>query len=316
MSPTADIPNVAVTWQAPAGCPDTEYVQARLRYLLRDSSPAARERPLAVHGRVLGLDSGGFELELTTTQGEEEYARSLRASTCEGLTDAGALVIALAIDPELATHDAEAPPVTAEPRPSPATPTVAQPSRTEPSDQPRDASRPPGRTRQARFGVAAGLLADGGTLPAFGYGPYLTFVASSGPFSLELSGLALLPRTALVAGETAEGGRISLLAGDLRACGRLGRLGLDVRGCATLELGNTHAESFGTDVDGSADQLWVAPGAGFVGVQQLSRSVAWRLQLLALFPLQRTEFTIENAGSVHQASAVVLRAGIGVEATF
>lgn len=312
---TVDIPNVVVTWQAPADCPGPKDVQARLQHLLRDSSATARERPLAVHGRVLALASGGFELELTTKQGAEEYSRTLRASTCNGITDAGALVVAIAIDPELAERDAEVP-VAAEEQPSAPAPAVAAAASNEPSEPPRTATRPKGRTREVELGLAAGVLLDGGTLPGFGYGPSLTFLASSGPFSLELSGLGLLPRTATLPGEGGKGGQISLIAADLRACGHLGRLVFDVRGCAELELGRTHAESFGAEVNGSENQLWLAPGAGFVGVRQLRDWVSWRLQVLALFPARRPEFIIENAGSVHQASPIVLRVGLGIEAIF
>jgi hypothetical protein len=164
-----------LAWQAPAGCPQLADVRARLQRLLGPPDPSRPRRFLEVRAFVRTTDTSGFLLELDTTEGTERYSRVLAASTCEGVTDAGALVIALAIDPELAAHVEQQPSAPPEPEMrAPVAPELGSEQQPPPHrrQQPGPALAPtPRRTSDFHWGVVASALADAGTLPGLAVGP-------------------------------------------------------------------------------------------------------------------------------------------------
>jgi hypothetical protein len=91
-----------LTWQAPPSCPVATEVAAAVARLLSEGATSSK-RALLVHGSVTSTSRGaGLLLEMRA--GEQRSRRELSANTCAELGDAAALVIALAINPELASE--------------------------------------------------------------------------------------------------------------------------------------------------------------------------------------------------------------------
>ncbi|MEZ4297347.1 MAG: hypothetical protein R3B70_20450 [Polyangiaceae bacterium] len=92
---------IALAWTSPDGCPDRAAIRARIEVLL-GGPPAAAERRLSAKGVVSAL-ARGYRLELTVASEGSESTRVLQSVSCESIADAGALVIALAFDPDAVT---------------------------------------------------------------------------------------------------------------------------------------------------------------------------------------------------------------------
>lgn len=92
-------------WQAPEACPDATHVEARITELLA-SSPSTGPI-LEVHAEVEHSD-GRFEAELSLrTDDDPPGIRILADPDCKELVEGVALIIALAVDPELLAGPSE-----------------------------------------------------------------------------------------------------------------------------------------------------------------------------------------------------------------
>ncbi|MBX3273289.1 MAG: hypothetical protein KF729_23705, partial [Sandaracinaceae bacterium] len=118
---------LSLSWSAPPGCPDRATVAAQIEELLGRALVAA---PPARVEAAMARDGGRLRLDLELVRGDEPAStRTLEGPTCEALAEAGALVIALAIDPDAVAarqRAREGAPPEAAPEPAPApTPTPA-----------------------------------------------------------------------------------------------------------------------------------------------------------------------------------------------
>lgn len=327
-----------VSWSAPQGCPQAADALARVQALLGSEVASVLRHALEVRALVTLLDSGRYQLELEMREGADAGARTIDAATCQEAAQAGALVIALTIDPQLFQRQDSEQRAASEPptQPAPgasATPPTTRPARKvatraaasapssqaslgEPSDAPRGVDERWARWRQLSFGAGVAGLVDGGTLPGLGAGLELGMHGMWRALRTEVSGIWLPSRRGLVVGNEAVGGSFQLLALVLRECA-LGRGEAWIGGaCVGLELGRLHAVAFGADDNRSGDSTWLAPAFGVMGGYQAARGLLLRVRLELVVPLDRSEFIVVNAGSVHMPDAVVGRAGLGVDADF
>src|SRR5687767_7171738 len=90
---------VTLEWTAPAECPDRAYVHGEVARLLGDSAVKKRVDARAVVTRT----GDTFRVRITTTAGAE---RTLDAPTCKAIGDATALIVAIAVDPTVASKPA------------------------------------------------------------------------------------------------------------------------------------------------------------------------------------------------------------------
>jgi len=88
-------PAAALTlrWQAPVGCPQQAEVRERIRALTGSTRPAATS--LLAEGTITQTDNTHFHLKLVTRAGALVGERNLNASSCENLTGAAAVSVAL-----------------------------------------------------------------------------------------------------------------------------------------------------------------------------------------------------------------------------
>lgn len=321
---TAGEGELRVEWSSPPGCPSAQDAVDRVRGLLQKDVGEVLHRPLEARALVTPQESGKFRLELETRQGEESGVRSVEADSCQELTQVGALVIALTIDPELlertnaaaapaASASAAAPAASASAAP-PEPPPPVEPQRVVLTDsEPEPSAR---RPRSVRLGPALAAVADAGTLPGVGVGFEFNFHGQWTRWRLELGGVWLPPRQGFVAGSAEVGGYVDLVAAAARACWLSPHRALRGGLCGSFELGRRSADGFGVLNPGSGTAVWVTPGIGLSGSYEFARGFLLRARLEGLVPLERSEFIIENVGPVHSPSAVVGRLAIGADADF
>ena len=96
--PAGEPAGLELRWEAPPRCPDRAQLLAAIDATL--GAVEGERRPLRVHGRVDVDPRAGFVVRLELDDGRAS-TRDLRGPSCEELTDAAALVIAMTIDPRL-----------------------------------------------------------------------------------------------------------------------------------------------------------------------------------------------------------------------
>lgn len=300
-----ELPDLSLGWQAPAGCPDHEALLARVAELLGARGGQQSHEPLEVSAFVTRLPSG-FRAELRTTQRGAERTRTLEAASCSELTEASAVVIALALSPPEA---AVAPPAPLPP-PALATPPV----------EAADALPPPAgiaRRSSVRLGGGAGVVTDLGTLAPVSLGFAFGLGARYGRYVEHGVRLSVFPtRSASIEGHPEQGVNLGLVAAALSLCFEPLSLPLAVGACAELELGMLHVEGFGSPDRYSHDTPWVAPGLGLRAAFPDQGPLRVALTADALFPTEQTKFTITNLGVVHELPVVSGRFGLLAELIF
>lgn len=338
---------ITLRWTAPEGCPDRAAVTARIEKLL-GGPPAATERSLQAEGAVEVIPRG-FRLQLDVSSGDAESTRVLQGVSCESLADAGALVIALAFDPDAVTaqeikraeaaagspppegapsedappageggahaHD-ESPVSTAAliriPVPIPAAPPPVAPPPIAPSPS------------LLSFGVFASFAGDAGTLPSVAPGLHAGLSLGVGAYRVEPAFVAWPSSKSALPDRPDAGAELRLLAFALDACRRVlpwdeAETAASAFGCLGFEVGELHGKGFGVALPGSGAALWAAPRASLRVELPLARWAALTLAAGVAVPLDRKRFVLDlQAGRavVHEPSAVSGRAALGLALRF
>ncbi|NLE89191.1 MAG: hypothetical protein GX607_22635, partial [Myxococcales bacterium] len=259
-------------------------------------SPSARER---------------LRVVLRTRRGATHGARVIEADTCQGVAEAAAVVLALAlVSPGAAPAAAPLP----EDPTHPAGPDPAEPRR----DPPRPA--PPGprssSPRDPTLAVGAQGAVDGGALPRWALGGSLLVAWVPGRARVEVDVRRWLPQSRNV-GTSAVGARFTLTSWGARACHRLGPLGdLELAPCVGVDGHWLAAHGYGADANQDASARWASLAAGALGRAPLTSWLALRTRVEATVPLARPRFVVERMGAVHQPAALGMSATFGAEVLF
>ncbi len=238
--------------------------------------------------------------------------RSLNGATCASVTEAAALVLALAIDPDaVASHplalpaeEPPPPPPPPPPTPPPPPPPLAVLLRVAPP-----APRPP-VARRAHWNIRASIFADLGSLPQATLGPSLALGLSIGAWRLEVeANYALAQRTV----GSSRGGEFDLFFGGVVACRLVHLAVMEIGGCGGFELGSLRGLAFGVSQPTTGSGVWL--GARFGAMLRVPLGTRWGLaaELGGAVPLLRPRFVIENVGPVFQTDPIALRGAAGVE---
>jgi hypothetical protein len=323
---------VDLEWDAPAGCPTSAQVVERI---LAQSDASAEPRSLTVVGvvRQPGPRRFTLTLELTTrSPGEEPTAtdrRTLEGETCDALTDAAALIIALGLDAAAETTSAV-------PEPDPVVPTPPQPAvdRTDEAGDPPSATAPeparspatrgaasappapardPGPALEGWVSAAAGVA--GGILPGVGAGVAVEGGVQGRGFRVGISARGLPARSTRHPESPDVSGRFDLVTGGVLACGVPSAARWSFPLCGQLQAGALRGVGRGAVARPRAQ--W-SPWVGLTA----SASVAWRaLRWLAPFltaegvvAAMRPGFTVGPLpGTIYEAGRFGGRVWAGVE---
>jgi hypothetical protein len=199
---------IELDWIAPPECPDRDAVRAEVLRLVGNA--AASTRHLTVHASIRPAEREGFVLSLKTDLDGETGERTLSGVSCQSLSDAAALMLALILNPDIET--------------APSTP--AQDSQT--TEQPAEAASSPADRWPvswhvgAHAGMQSGVLADAS--PAFA----ISLGVAVGGLAFRLMPALSLPQDIFRNDQPQLGGR--LWTGSMAAFGcwapRSGRLTL------------------------------------------------------------------------------------------
>jgi hypothetical protein len=351
--PTAPAWSAELHARGPAACPDASELVFRLERTL--GAPLVRDAPLSF--RVVFEPPAAASARYTARLSVRDESgasseRVLSALDCDGLGDAVAVAIALAIggtqpelpEPSLPSSSMTEPSMTA---PEPATehgsnvavgaeasggasPLVVNgfdaPGTIGPASAPADggaspspaAAEPP--TSLSPVLALSGVV-DVGSLPAPAPGVSLEAALRESRWALRAGGTVLFERHVGVEDAVgAPGAELSLVVGNLAACGvPLGsyRSSSAVFVCAGWELGRLTARGTGVSAPRAGHQLWSAPRLD-AGLSVAVPETAFRLslQLTAAAPLKQDDFFLRDLGNVHQVPWAVGRFSLGADVAF
>lgn len=351
---------ITLKWTVPDGCPDREALAGRIEALLgappapagaagAAGAAAGAPRKLDASGTVEALPRG-FRLELTVATETSESTRILQGARCDSVTDAAALVIALAFDPEavaaqeLRRAEAEqrgaagdggaspAPSGSPDAPPAPPAPSATDviripvplpPASSFPFVAPPPTARPAAPSRPVGIGAFVDFAGDAGTLPSVAPGVRAGLSVVLAGFHLEPAFEAWPSSQRALADRPGAGADVRLLAFDLHACRRLfpwsvaegAAPGASALGCLGFEIGEMRGAGFGVPQPASGSVLWSAPQAELRAELPFLTWAAVRIHLGLAVPLDARRFVFDLADGVtvvHQPSPIAGRAGIGL----
>ena len=312
-----------VDWQAPADCPDAAALRGRVVAMIGEAAVAGADVQASARVRA---DAGRWTLDLELQGAGGQDRRTLVDRECEAVTDAAALVIAVAIDPQARAPVpgpgpevvVPAPPVIEQP--AAAVPVVAVPAAVPAKPVPRDT---PARTLPvARRRVEVNLRLGAGLgfariLPRPHAALELALGVEGRLWRVELGGMFVPPVRGTAASDPTIGGSFRLGAGEVRGCAVPGlkRAPVYFPLCAGLQVGAMHGSGEGAGLAVAYDvrALWVATRIGGAVRWRFARRLGLVLGLDAIVALVRPTFITAARVPVHQAAPVGGQVSLGFE---
>jgi hypothetical protein len=282
-----------VTWTAPAGCPDTAAVRAKIERRLDGRSLA----DLAIDVRVT---RSGNRLTATIEAGVNE--RTLTAAKCSELADAVALIVAQLAQAQRRVEVTVPIEVTA------LVPPVARP---ELALRMPVAEERPQQPAAWTAGVRALALSGIGMTPEVGVGADVSAFVQRDTRFLEVGYAKWVPRPMQIL--ASESGTVQFDLQLVAVRGGWASTKMPLRGWIGLEVGQMHGEGPALRAPDSGVGRWVAISSGF--------GVGWpispRTRLVGTFevavPIERAEFQFMDGSEVREPAPISARSALGVE---
>ena len=333
--PAAAAEQLALDWAAPPECPGPEAVRTRVGELL---GPPREEQPrpeLSVTGRVTH-DDRGYHLEIESVAGGTRGRRRLSAESCDELTAAGAVVIALAIDPgAVGRADAESVAAFEEPLPSDSQPVPTSPAGAEPlppqqpvetpapappnvpSQAPEEPAEEPADPGSPYVGLAA--LVEAGVLPSVGAGLALLAGWEFSQWRAEFNASYFPQRFAESDDDPEQGADIQLAAGSAGWWWTLVPGTTAFAAGMAVEGGYFYAKGRSLNANESTWIPWLALRSGVELSFAGGGPVSLLIRAEAAIPLGRSEFGFRRNGEwqpVHRPWPVAPRGALGLRVAF
>ncbi|HEY0468387.1 MAG TPA: hypothetical protein VGC79_29520, partial [Polyangiaceae bacterium] len=332
-------PAAALTlrWEAPAGCPQQAEVRERIRKLTGSMNSAGTA--LRAEGTITQTDSTHFHLQLVMRSGGLVGQRKLDATSCENLSGAAAVSLALLMrsaEPLSEGDLAGQQPVgtaqtataqtagAARTRPSAPAAAAAQPAEegperdtSESNARAQDAETRPIGTTERNWRTLAQL-----PLAAISFGPLPKpswGVGFAGGVSFEnwrflLGGSAWLRQDVPAETFPGYGAEVERLTGTFKACRALRRAAFEVAPCLVLSLEHVSARGTGAGVTARSEQAtWLSLGAGAQGRLYLASWLSLLIGVDAQIETARPVISIAGVGDLAQLGPAAFTATIGPE---
>jgi hypothetical protein len=297
---------IRLTWRAPPECPSGGDVIADARSLVINREALEEGTPVTVDAIVGRVAADRWTLSLAVGGAKQR----LEASTCADLARAGALFLALLMDPE-------AGPSTPAPAPQPPAPPATAPAASaSPSKPPivplapeiavdsKPEDAPSGGAGALSPLAAAGVALDLGTLPRAGVLGVVAGGIRVRRFDIMLEGAVGPPEDTSVDG--AAGARLTAASATVKPCYAVftrGRVRLEP--CLPIEVGWIHGQGIGIAQSRSSDSFWWSVGGAIALWLDLGSRLEARVDVVALAPLVRPNFMLTGLGSVFSSSVAV-----------
>jgi hypothetical protein len=266
-------------WTAPESCPTQAEV---VQQLSKAVDVGEKELPPLTARAVVTQDGAVWRLELTTEVDGRRGTRLLEADSCEGLSRAATLVLALTFGEGLARRQAEAEARAAEPTPPPPP---------EPAKPPPPSPPPPAEPPRWQLWAASAI----GTDALGGFGPALAAGLAVRPSLLRL-GLrieATFPRSTPLVGFEGNANSYSFSAG-LQACVAPAWSSLQLAACADVGATLLRASGEGTARDQAATIPLYGAGPGFSAAWLFHRHAFLQLGVSSRFFFEHPELVVEG----------------------
>ena len=321
---------LTLRWVAPAGCPQQGEVENRIRKIVGTMGSTAAV--LQAEGTITQTDSARFHLRLVMHSGGLVGERNLDATSCENLSGAAAVSLALLMRSEEPLSEADLGPqqhggATGSSGPSASVPVeaaVQKPAERKPTG---GASQPvaetiqiedrPIKTVERKWRALAQV-----PLAALSFGPLAQpswGVAFAGGVSFEswrflLGGIVWRRQSLAVEQSPSYGADVDRITGTLKACRALRRGAWEIAPCLVLSLEHISARGTGPDIASRSEQTtWLAAGAGAQGRLYLATWFSLVLGVDALIETARPVIAIDGVGDVGQLGPAALTMTLGPE---
>ena len=223
----ASEPELALTWQAPAGCPAPADVEAQFARLIGGPARLPSGKHIDATAVVRASAAEHWSLELSTTLDGALGKRHLTGDSCASVSSAAALILALMIDPAAAERALLAPPAHA-PEPAPTGPPAARAPEAVVAAAPAPEPNPVRAFARLFGGAVLALLPEPAPAAGLAAGARRRWLAGE---------LRLVATTERRVNATPDvGGDFRLLVGGARACGALGGRAVVWQLCAGGEV--------------------------------------------------------------------------------
>lgn len=311
--------SVAFEWHAPPECPSRAAVLERVERLVGHTAQPASAIDAAIQARVERVDSGEWQLGFDSSGGTAAERRVLGRS-CEEVADAAALLVALLVDPLIASRTVDATVVPTDSAPAPIAETRLEqpaperaPAHTPtPASGSRDEIAAPAATSNARRSPSVDLAAEfavvAGPLPRVAPG-------ASVAVGLRLQRLRLAARLAYFAEQHADvpgssdSADLRFGSGGLLLAYRALRGSVELAPFVAVDLGWMHGHrSADPDLEGSV--LLVGVGPGLLSNYSISRHVFLQARVQTQVLAARPGFVV-GSDLVHRPGAASLELGFG-----
>jgi hypothetical protein len=301
--------------RGPSECPDSAELGFRVERNVGVSLAAAPGVKFVVEMQRAG---GAYSARLSTTGDEPTQVkeRALTGADCDELADA--VVVAMT----LALGEAAASPVVSPPAEAAAPPVQTLASDAAPNAAVADAPPPSeAAPTSLRPSLSLGALVDVGSLPDPGLGAVVGVELSWERVQLRAVGTILFEQHTQIAGASpAPGADLQLFAGGLLGCttavgGRDRSLVVPV--CLGFEVGQTSGTGTGVAAPRSGSALWAALRADAGALWYLPDSPLYLGATLTLgAPITRSQFSLDEIGTIYRPSPVVGRLSLGIGVGF
>lgn len=253
--------------------------------------------------------AGDYMLSLRTERDDasEPRTRQLLGASCDEVSDAAAVAIAMTITGANSAPASESAATTPA-----APPPAAKPAAPAPMPAPSNAATAvaPRNPWWSAAGVYA--LIDGGVLPAIAPGAQLELTVGWHSLSLRVSGAVFASQEARLADDSGGADFELLLAGAL-VCGERAFAALHALACAGGELGSLsgHGNDLTVPLDRATlfSAVRAEAGLGYA----LEPGLSLLLRGGVSVPLTRRDFEVNNGRSIHRAASVSARAALGLQ---
>jgi hypothetical protein len=339
----AESPSTELAWSAPSVCPEEAVVRADVERYLGQALGARRDQKLRIEGVVKEDPRAGFTVTLRVTSARGTQRRELANADCTKLSEAAALVVALAIDPKLVVptaanpglekpSDGEEPPrPPSEPAEPLERPPTEAPVATPPATEPPVTTGPPAlrvdreHTRSGAsgsrpssswsFSAAFTGLAGGGPLPGVALGLGARLSAGREWFRLALHGSYFFPRSEPVSMAPSSAVELDLFRAGVSVCGAPITGSIVLSACVGPTLGDLRGSGARLDNERTRHDRWSAV-LGELTLAHLSSSGLMTLAgLEAGYAIEAPRFGILQNGretEVFRASDWVAGAFLGI----
>jgi len=284
--------SINLDWDAPPGCPDGAAVRAEALRLIGPTTQGSRH--LKASASILPAPGKGWTLSLATNLDGVMGERTLSGASCESLSDAAALMLALILNPDL---------VVAKAPEAPAPPVDASPPPTDRWPQPR-------WLVGAHGGIQTGAIQNRSSAFA------LSFGAAWGHVSLRLMPGLSLPQDVFVDAGQKLGGRVWAGTAGALACFSQALGSVQVGPCAGFEITRLAARGLGVLQPREATVYWSSAEAALLLGVPVGYGVQIELAGIGVMPLHRPTVYLDDIGPVSKPALLGVKALAGLTWNF